>query len=277
MTDETATRTSKIVSSPWLREVRSDLIKLAAAFVRGEVAPDWSEHKWCSTTPVTERRQVMRMLRDMDERIREYGVQLKNIADKLPGSIRADETSGIQAEIDAANRGLRKYIHEQLGFLTTDDNRPAEALIRLAVKRLRPEETSERRDPNEAHDLITPDIGYTPEKASGCEHDRQRLIDLGHQHCPNCHEALKASALQCKGGTCPEPHWCGVEQECLWHRWNKPKDAQPHPLDIVPEGHCVECRRPLPAPPCIYRDGCNKPEMCAAQGHCGGPIGNEAT
>ena len=156
---------SKIVSSPWLREVRSDLIKLAAAFVRGEVAPDWSEHKWCSTTPVTERRQVMRMLRDMDERIREYGVQLKNIADKLPGSIRADETSGIQAEIDAANRGLRKYIHEQLGFLTTDDNRPAEALIRLAVKRLRPEETSERRDPNEAHDLITPDIGYTPEKA----------------------------------------------------------------------------------------------------------------
>jgi len=84
-----------------------------------------------------------------------------------------DETSGIQAEIDAANRGLRKYIHEQLGFLTTDDNRPAEALIRLAVKRLRPEETSERRDPNEAHDLITPDIGYTPEKAKAplCDHD----------------------------------------------------------------------------------------------------------
>ena len=26
---------------------------------------------------------------------------------------------------------------------------------------------------------------------------------------------------QCKGGgKCPEPMWCGEENECLWDRWN---------------------------------------------------------
>lgn len=32
--------------------------------------------------------------------------------------------------------GMRRYIFQQLGFLTDDDNRPAEGLIRLAAKRL---------------------------------------------------------------------------------------------------------------------------------------------
>ena len=55
----------------------------------------------------------------------------------------AVEPSPVHQEITAANEALRRHVHEQLGFLTTDDNRPAEGLIRLAVKRLNPEKTSD--------------------------------------------------------------------------------------------------------------------------------------
>jgi hypothetical protein len=42
----------------------------------------------------------------------------------------APETSG-----DAA-AGLRKYVFQQLGFLTDDDNAPAERLLRIAAAKL---------------------------------------------------------------------------------------------------------------------------------------------
>jgi len=42
------------------------------------------------------------------------------------------------------------------------------------------------------------------------------------------------------------------------------------PDDDIPEEKAA-------APQCIYRDGCLKPETCAAQGHCDGPLGSDAT
>jgi hypothetical protein len=53
----------------------------------------------------------------------------------------ADETTALptwdQERYDTGTiEGMRRYIFEQLGFLTTDDNRPAEAILRLARKRL---------------------------------------------------------------------------------------------------------------------------------------------
>lgn len=70
-----------------LRTVHSDLIKLAAELVRGEGVPDWSDHKFYRSTPNGERREIMEALRYADEALRNYGVRLKAIADKLSEQI----------------------------------------------------------------------------------------------------------------------------------------------------------------------------------------------
>jgi hypothetical protein len=57
-------------------------------------------------------------------------------------------TSKTESPLDAA--ALRRYIVEQLGFLSDDDNCPAERFIRLAVAKLRaPETPAHRKWPGE--------------------------------------------------------------------------------------------------------------------------------
>jgi hypothetical protein len=67
-----------------LRSLRGDLIRIAAQLVRGEGVPDWSGHKFYRSTPRGEQREMLKALRDADEALRRYGIQLKEIADKLP-------------------------------------------------------------------------------------------------------------------------------------------------------------------------------------------------
>jgi hypothetical protein len=71
------------VLPPELREVHSDLIKLAAQLVRGEGVPDWSERKFYQSTPRAERRDMLKALRDADDALRVYGIRVREIADKL--------------------------------------------------------------------------------------------------------------------------------------------------------------------------------------------------
>lgn len=39
-------------------------------------------------------------------------------------------------------------------------------------------------------------------------------------------DELFIATRACKGGKCPEPMWCGQEQECLWDRWNPKTEAK---------------------------------------------------
>jgi hypothetical protein len=73
---------------PTLSKIHSDLMHLAAQLVRGEGVPDWSEHKFCSTTPVTERRAILQALRQADESMRSYAVRLKAILDRLSAEMK---------------------------------------------------------------------------------------------------------------------------------------------------------------------------------------------
>ena len=72
-----------------LWSIHVDLIRMAAQLARGEGVPDWSEHTFYRSTPVGERRDMMKALRDADEALRSYGSRLKAIADKVSAEIRA--------------------------------------------------------------------------------------------------------------------------------------------------------------------------------------------
>lgn len=95
-----------------LRSIYSDLIKMAAELVRGEGVPDWSERAFRSSTPKSERRDMMKALRDADEALRVYGIRLREIADKVSAEIGgAAETSVPPAGITWLTRGKPDFAH----------------------------------------------------------------------------------------------------------------------------------------------------------------------
>ena len=82
-----AAAAAHVTSNLW--SIHVDLIRMAAQLARGEGVPDWSEHTFYRSTPVGERRDMMKALRDADEALRSYGSRLKAIADKVSAEIRA--------------------------------------------------------------------------------------------------------------------------------------------------------------------------------------------
>jgi hypothetical protein len=74
--------------------------------------------------------------------------------------------------------GLRRYIHEQIGFLAgDDDNKPAEKLLRIAAQRLKssPEEPDSRRVTRETIEVLASYI------VRNCNYNRLR-----DHACPQC-------------------------------------------------------------------------------------------
>lgn len=66
-----------------LRAIHGDLIRLAAQLVRGEGVPDWSEYRFCQSTAIGDRRNILKALRDADDAMRIYGIRVREIADKI--------------------------------------------------------------------------------------------------------------------------------------------------------------------------------------------------
>lgn len=63
----------------------SALIKLAVEMVRGTNMPSefWDDWKWYSTTPITERRKVLKAAERANNQCRDWAVRLRMIADRL--------------------------------------------------------------------------------------------------------------------------------------------------------------------------------------------------
>jgi hypothetical protein len=61
----------------------ADLIKLAAEMVRGEGMPTCFDGEFYASTPLCERRRIMKAMADVEERCKVWGIRLRNIADRL--------------------------------------------------------------------------------------------------------------------------------------------------------------------------------------------------
>jgi hypothetical protein len=72
------------VSVENVRSAHSDLIKLAAAILRAPNMPlSIEDRKWYRTTPIAERREIIREADAAHEQCRLWAIQIKEIADKL--------------------------------------------------------------------------------------------------------------------------------------------------------------------------------------------------
>lgn len=78
-----------IESPPWLREVRSGLIHLAAEMAQGKTLPScFEDGNFYASTPVSERRRILKAIDDMGDSLRLYAIRIRDLADKIPGAIR---------------------------------------------------------------------------------------------------------------------------------------------------------------------------------------------
>jgi hypothetical protein len=68
--------------------IYNDLITMASELARGEGVPDWSDHVFFRSTPVGERREIMKALRNADDAMRQYAIRLRDIADKLSAQMK---------------------------------------------------------------------------------------------------------------------------------------------------------------------------------------------
>jgi hypothetical protein len=66
-------------------EIGGALIRLAASMVRGSGMPSehYEDHGWCKTTPQAERRRVLEQAERANEQARQWGTELKKLADML--------------------------------------------------------------------------------------------------------------------------------------------------------------------------------------------------
>lgn len=75
------------VECPSCRElfnVHGGLIQLAAEFTRGSCIPDWSDSAcFCKGTPERDRAKVRQAFRLVDDKLKDYAVALRNLADRL--------------------------------------------------------------------------------------------------------------------------------------------------------------------------------------------------
>jgi len=69
---------------PEFREMHSHLIHMAAELVRGSCIPDTDSMIRCKTTPRKDWARVSRGMDGIADRLRLYGIRLKDLADSLP-------------------------------------------------------------------------------------------------------------------------------------------------------------------------------------------------
>lgn len=62
-------------------EVRSEILKLAADLVRGNLLPAIETDTWCKTTPLAERSRIARAMDDAHERHKELAMRLKRLTE----------------------------------------------------------------------------------------------------------------------------------------------------------------------------------------------------
>lgn len=62
-----------------------DLIDLAheMACSSGMPSEHWDDHKWLRSTPITERRRILKEAQKANDRCRDWAVRLRTIADRL--------------------------------------------------------------------------------------------------------------------------------------------------------------------------------------------------
>lgn len=63
----------------------AELINLAAEMARGTDMPSehWDDHKWLRSTPITERRRVLKQAEKANDRCRDWAYRLKAVADRI--------------------------------------------------------------------------------------------------------------------------------------------------------------------------------------------------
>jgi hypothetical protein len=66
-------------------EAYSSLIKVAAILARGEglMSPYYEDHQWCSTTPMAERRRIIREAEKVDSLCKDLAMRIKYAADAI--------------------------------------------------------------------------------------------------------------------------------------------------------------------------------------------------
>lgn len=63
----------------------SELINLASEMVRGVgmVSEHYDDHKWCLTTPLRERRRIIKEAQKANDQARDWAMRVKAVADRL--------------------------------------------------------------------------------------------------------------------------------------------------------------------------------------------------
>ena len=66
----------------FIRESRTELIRLAAKLARGELLPSIDVEHWYRSTPIAERRSIIKAMDDAHEAHKELAMQVKKLADR---------------------------------------------------------------------------------------------------------------------------------------------------------------------------------------------------
>ena len=66
-------------------EAYSRLIKLAAeiAQAKGMISPYWDDHKWYASTPLAERRRLIKLAENADSQCKDWAIRLRDAADAI--------------------------------------------------------------------------------------------------------------------------------------------------------------------------------------------------
>jgi hypothetical protein len=71
----------------------AELINLAAEMAQGKDMPSpyWDDHKWYRSTPLAERRGVLKSAEKANDRCRDWAMRIRAVADRLSEQHSGDE------------------------------------------------------------------------------------------------------------------------------------------------------------------------------------------
>lgn len=250
--------------SPELQEISSMLIRLAAELVRGDIMPDTDSILRCKTTPHTDWIRVSGALDGIFDRLRLYGIRIKEIADKLP-----------KQQPDDRFKNFHRLLCERFGYGhdEKDWERDQLSLIEWIAKQCSAHETTTRQpawEPLKERDKKASDLAYrlrlTNVRAlSVDDHNAlcRETANMLHQLMADYAELRESPAVE----PSPEPHpngrckcqFCGAgfvvwgdtsvhERSCSKNPSNAVKASCEHGAVDAYSGRCVACsEKVLPA------------------------------